>query len=251
MKRLWAPIGMAALLILASSVPSAAQIYYPGYPPMRYAARDASVKFDVKPKDAAVYVDGFYAGVVDDFDGVFQRLYSAPGGHEITVYLEGYRTYSERAYLSPDRTFKIHHRMEKLAAGQVAEKPPTPAAPPPDEQQGAPLQRGPFGRAGLPRQYPPPPQNGPPPPPPPSSSERSERGAARGTLQLNLQPPDADVLVDGQPWRGSGQERLTIDLSEGRHNIQIRKSGYVGYLTDVQIRPGDTTSLNVNLRQQQ
>jgi hypothetical protein len=26
------------------------------------------------PKEAAVYVDGFYAGVVDDFDGVFQSL---------------------------------------------------------------------------------------------------------------------------------------------------------------------------------
>jgi hypothetical protein len=67
---------------------------------------------------------------------------------------------------------------------------------------------------------------------------------------LNLQPPDADVLVDGQPWRGSGAERQTIDLSEGRHNIQVRKPGYVGYLTDVQIRRGETTSLDVNLRTQ-
>jgi hypothetical protein len=67
---------------------------------------------------------------------------------------------------------------------------------------------------------------------------------------LNLQPPDADVLVDGQPLRGSGQERLTIDLSEGGHNVQVRKPGYVGYLTDVQIRRGETTSLDVNLRTQ-
>ena len=56
--------------------------------------------------------------------------------------------------------------------------------------------------------------------------------------------------MDGQPWRGTGQERLTIDLSEGRHNIQIRKQGYVGYLTDVQIRNGETITLNVNLRTQ-
>ena len=65
-----------------------------------------------------------------------------------------------------------------------------------------------------------------------------------------MQPADAEVSVDGRPWRGSGQERQAIDLSEGRHNIQIRKQGYVGYLTDVEIRNGETISLNVNLRAQ-
>jgi len=39
-------------------------------------------------------------------------------------------------------------------------------------------------------------------------------------------------------------------LSAGRHNIQIRKPGYVGYLTDVQIRRGDTTNLDVTLKTQ-
>ena len=32
------------------------------------------VRLQVRPRGAAVYVDGYYAGVVDDFDGVFQRL---------------------------------------------------------------------------------------------------------------------------------------------------------------------------------
>ena len=254
LKRLRAPIGIAALLMLASSAPTAAQIWYPGYPlypPVRYAAPDASVKFDVKPKEAAVYVDGYFAGVVDDFDGVFQRLYTAPGGHEVTVYLEGYRTYSQRVYLAPDRTFKFGHQMEKLPPGQTAEKPPAPAVPPADEERPGPPQQGPqgpFGRRGpSTRRLPPPPDAQQPPPP---SSERSERGSSRGTLELNLQPADAEVLVDGEPWRGSGQDRLKIDLSDGRHNIQIRKAGYVGYLTDVEIRRGETISLNVNLRAQ-
>jgi hypothetical protein len=56
----------------------------------------------------------------------------------------------------------------------------------------------------------------------------------------------------GTPWRGQsqGQDRLLIELSEGRHNIQVRKSGFVGYLTDVQIRRGDTTTLEVRLKTQ-
>lgn len=249
LKRLWAPIGVAALLTIVSSTPSAAQIYFPAYPPVRYGTPDTSVRLDVKPKDAAVYVDGFYAGVVDDFDGVFQRLHTTPGGHEITLYLDGYRTFSQKMYLPPTRTFTIRQRLEKLPAGEIAERPPAPAVEPPEQPQGAPLPRGPFGRAGLPRQYPPPPPQDRP-PQPPNAAPLSQSQTGSGTLQLTLQPRDADVLVDGQPWNGPWQGGYTIDLSEGRHNIQIRKPGYVGYLTDVQIRRGETTPLDVNLRAQ-
>src|SRR5437868_7128563 len=115
---------------------ASAQIIVPGRPyGYRYAAPDAAVKFDVKPKEAAVYVDGYYAGLVDDYDGAFQRLRTAPGGHEITVYLEGYRTYTERAYLTPDNTLKIRHRMERLGPGETAQRPPAPP-PPPQYQPG-------------------------------------------------------------------------------------------------------------------
>ena len=69
-------------------------------------------------------------------------------------------------------------------------------------------------------------------------------------LSLSVQPPDAEVLVDGSAWRGQGQDRALIELSEGRHNIQIRKAGFVGYLTDVQIRRGETTTLDVQLKTQ-
>jgi len=124
-------IGAVIALTIGVSTAASAQIIVPGYPyRYRYAAPDASVRFDVKPKDAAIYIDGYYAGLVDDYDGAFQRLRTAPGGHEITLFLEGYRTYSEQVYLSADNTFKLRHRMERLAAGQVAERPPArPAGP--------------------------------------------------------------------------------------------------------------------------
>src|SRR5579862_5110772 len=48
--------------------------YY--YDPYRYEA--SSLRIEVKPKQAEVFVDGYRAGVVDDFDGVFQRLYLPP-----------------------------------------------------------------------------------------------------------------------------------------------------------------------------
>src|SRR5215831_4910149 len=245
MKSAW----IAMVMTVAFASPGAAQVVVGGYPyPYRYAARDASVRFDVKPEQTAVYLDGYYAGIVDDFDGAFQRLRTAPGGHEVTLYLEGYRTYTERVYLSPDNTFKLRHRMEKLQAGEIAQRPPVPAPPPQVEagpQTGAPLP-GRVPRRGGPPTYPPAPQGAPLPPPPGAAPDEN----ARGTLSLRVQPGDAEVLVDGTPWRIQSQDRQLIDLPEGRHNVQVRKSGFVGYLTDVQIRRGETTTLDVQLKTQ-
>ena len=70
---------------------------YYGYGFYPYGARaDADVRVDVTPKQAEVYVDGYYAGLADDFAGVFKHLHTTPGGHAITLHLEGYRT-SRRA----------------------------------------------------------------------------------------------------------------------------------------------------------
>ena len=258
-RRLGITIGAALALTLASSATSSAQIIVGGRYPYRYYGyeRDASVRFDVKPNDAAVYVDGYYAGVVDDFDGAFQRLRTSPGGHEITVYLEGYRTYTERAYLTPDNTLKIRHRMERLGPGETAQRPPAPPPPPQYQpgENGGPGEPPPYPPGPVTRRFPGPRGPGDQPPtsapqgvfPPP---DRRADTNGRGTLSLSLQPTDAEILVDGAPWTGTSQDRLTIDLSEGRHNIQIRKRGFVGYLTDVQIRPGETTNLDVRLKTQ-
>jgi hypothetical protein len=90
---------------------------------------EADVRVDVTPKQTEVYVDGFYAGPADDFDGVFQRLHTTPGGHAITLYLEGYRTVTENIYAPPDGTYKLRDTMERLAAGETSEAPPLPSRP--------------------------------------------------------------------------------------------------------------------------
>src|SRR5262245_49190615 len=46
-------------------------VYYPGA--YRYEP-DSSLKFSIKPKDASIYVDGYFAGKVEDYNGAFQRL---------------------------------------------------------------------------------------------------------------------------------------------------------------------------------
>jgi len=92
--------------------------YTYGYPYSYGAAGQASIRTEVKPKDAEVYVDGYYAGRVSDFDGALQRLHVAPGGHTITFYLDGFRTVTQDVYVRADSTFKLNESMQRLTPGQ-------------------------------------------------------------------------------------------------------------------------------------
>ena len=86
--------------------------------------RGGSIRLQVSPRQAEVFVDGYFAGTVDDFDGTFQRLNIEAGEHEIQVYLAGYRPFSQRFYLQPGKTFNIKHTLETLGPGEPA--PPRP-----------------------------------------------------------------------------------------------------------------------------
>jgi hypothetical protein len=237
----------------------------PWYPyPYEFYAYDgprynhgAEVRVQVKPKDAQVFVDGYYTGIVDDFDGVFQRLHVVPGEHEIVLYLPGYRTVHQKLSLAPGSSYKLHYAMEKLAAGQVSEPAPTPPPPPPPQAQGqepgAPPQqpyappRRPYGPR-TPYRGAPPDQPAPPDRPMPPSANPSAMPSGYGTLAIRVQPLDAEVLIDGEPWRGpEGHDRLTVEVAEGSHQVEVRKNGYRTFLTSVQIRRGETTPLNVSL----
>jgi len=104
--------------------------WYPygyAYPSSAYPYSDTNIKTQVTPKAAEVYVDGFYAGQADDFDGVFKRLHVAPGGHAITLYLNGFRTTTQEVYVRPDSTFKLNATMEPLAPGETSAPVPEPA----------------------------------------------------------------------------------------------------------------------------
>jgi PEGA domain-containing protein len=209
--------------------------YYPYYPyayPYPYAIDHTSaVRIEVTPREAEVYVDSYYAGIVDDYDGMFQRLHLPPGEHEITLYRDGYRTVHQNVRLSPGSTFKIKYMMEKLVAGDVAEPRPTPPNPPP----AANPPQSPGGPDSL--RVPPPNQAGP------------RAADVSATLSIRVQPENATVLIDGERWEGpQGQERLIVQVSEGPHQIRIQKEGYEPFTTNITVRRGETAPLNVSLR---
>jgi hypothetical protein len=196
----------------------------------------ASVRVLVTPRQASVYVDGFYAGIVDDFDGVFQRLPLPPGEHEIVLHLEGYRTVHQRLNLEPNTTYKVHYAMEKLAAGETSEAPPSaPAVPPPPPGSAvSPLP----GRRGQ----------GPPPGPASPVHQEGVPQGEFGTIAIRAQPAGAEVTIDGERWTGSGTDApLLVQVAAGRHRIAVQKEGYRPFATDVDVRRGETTPINVSL----
>lgn len=101
--------------------------YTYGYPYSYDVYPQASIRTEVTPKDAAVYVDGYYAGRVNDFDGALQRLHVTPGGHTITFYLDGFQTVSQDVYVRPDSTLKMDESMQRLAPGQQSAPVPVPS----------------------------------------------------------------------------------------------------------------------------
>ena len=211
------------------------------YPPYPAGTPDSSLRIQVTPQDTAVYVDGYYAGVVDDFDGMWQRLRVEPGQHEIALYHEGYRTAREHVYLVRDKTFTIKRQLEALPPGSAAEPRPTPEAAsggegprplPRGARPDPPLRSGPAG--ALPRV---------------PSGESVPNGTGR--LMIRVQPSDADIRIDGQPLEATpGENSTALDISEGRHVVQVRKAGYVGYLTEIDVRTGETSNVEVTLRVQ-
>jgi hypothetical protein len=202
---------------------------YPiGYPPYYgrgYYDYSGAARIQVTPREAQVFVDGYFVGAVDEFDGVFQRLHVAPGEHELTIYLEGYRTIRQKVLFRPGATLKISQAMEPLPAGEPAEPRPAP------DQSARP-------------QYPPERRGAPVPVRPSRGAERGDFGA----VSIRVQPGDADVFIDGERWEGPAtDDRLLVELSEGSHRVEIRKEGFRTYTTTIRVRRGETVSLNVSL----
>lgn len=202
--------------------------YYPAYYDSRAVVRIIGNP-DKLADAAAVYVDGFYAGIVEDFDGFFEGLPLTPGSHEIVLYLDGYRTVRQRVYLSAASSFALHYTPERLAPG-VPNEPPATVAPVPAPPEGTFL----------------------PPATPPSATAdalrpRATTGVAQGTVLLHVQPSDAELRIDGEPWSSSEPGSFVVQLPVGVHRIEVTRSGYEPYSAEVRVANDATSRVNVSL----
>jgi hypothetical protein len=68
------------------------------------------VRIQGAPRDAQVFADGYYAGIVDDFDGVFQHLDLEAGPHTIEIRIPGQPPITYDVNVQPGQTLNLHVR---------------------------------------------------------------------------------------------------------------------------------------------
>ncbi|MEQ1761163.1 MAG: PEGA domain-containing protein [Vicinamibacterales bacterium] len=194
--------------------------YYP-YPgphvgPVRYSA--SAIRTRVKPLETEIYLNGYFAGIVDDFDGIFQRLYVPAGEHVIELRLASHRSYMRKVYVAPGDTFELDHRMEPLRTGETSAPPPPPRSLPGEWTEQ------------------------------PLSAPGGQPASPYGILAIHVEPGDAQTFVDGQAWGAvQGLPELVIHLPAGWHQLEIRKEGYQAFSTRLEMSEGQTMRLNVTL----
>jgi hypothetical protein len=205
---------------------------YYGYSPYyhRYRAdRAGALRILVEPNKTRVYVDGYYAGIADDFDGIFQRLHLSPGRHDISLRLEGYRTHNLKIYVPYDHTIKVHHDMMQGASGESTSDV---IGDPADERYARrERERDLYDEEA-------------------DSDDEEDLGPGNmrgehGSLRLSVTPGDASVYVDGA-FRGTGRLR-TLRLPAGTHRVEVVRPGYRTVEREVEVRPGRTAELSIDL----
>ena len=181
----------------------------------------SAIRVQATPRDAQVFLDGYLVGIVDDFDGFMQSIRAESGEHEIEIYKEGYRSVRRKVFLEPGRTFHMKHALEKLKPGDTAD----PAPAPPQER--------PEPRDERYRERP---------------GERRTSARDYGSISIQVQPADAEVFIDGERWTGKEGDTLVVEVPAGIRHVEIRRPGRQSYSADVDVRAGQTATLNVSLR---
>jgi PEGA domain len=90
-------------------------------PKAQFSAVTSEVKLKVTPERAAVFVDGNFAGYVQQFSGMGRGMLVSPGAHHIKIALAGYQEFDTDVNLLPKQKVTIK---TELVAGSITQAPP-------------------------------------------------------------------------------------------------------------------------------
>jgi hypothetical protein len=79
-----------------------------------YGYPSGELRLQVRPPEAQVFVDGSYAGTVDEFDGTFQSLRLEEGNYQIEIVLEGFEPLVFDVSIAPGE--KVTYRADLVPA---------------------------------------------------------------------------------------------------------------------------------------
>jgi hypothetical protein len=124
----WSPIRYAPWSLIHGSIGFASYGFYSAFPSPYYYGPYAhghggpapwnvggydigGIRLKIRPRDALVFVDGYYAGLVDEFDGVFQSLRVGAGGHKIEIHMPGFEDLELDVHVQPGRTITLDEQL--------------------------------------------------------------------------------------------------------------------------------------------
>ena len=80
----------------------------PAYVSMQPGVAYGGVRIQGAPEDAQVFADGYYVGIVNDFDGAFQHLNLQAGTHQIEIRMQGQAPIGFDVNVQPGQTITYH-----------------------------------------------------------------------------------------------------------------------------------------------
>ena len=75
------------------------------------------VQLDLEPRRAQVFVDGTYAGLVNDFAGYYRHLQLSAGHHRLEIFTPGYVPLIFDVTVVPERTITYRQSLLEVSRG--------------------------------------------------------------------------------------------------------------------------------------
>jgi hypothetical protein len=169
----------------------------------------------VDPTDTEVFVDDKPVGTVDDFNGYTHHLALRSGEHVITLQRDGYKTHRVQVFVRPGMFQKVRYDMVK-GTGEDQADVMTRNEPPRDNERDG------------------------------DRDVQVAPSSTSGALELDVQPQDATVYVDGE-FKGIGREAGNLELPEGRHRVEVVRPGFRTFTTEIDVTSNRPAQLTIEL----
>jgi len=204
-------------------------MYRTPYSPRSAGADLGALNLVIKPKKSEVYVDGRFVGRAKDFDGYPGYLWLEEGTYEITLVRDGYVTFADRVVVRTGQVIDMELRLQQGLSTPARAPLASIVEPGPAAQEEVATAQEESSSPGI----------------------RQDVRATPGQLELELQPPDASVYLDGR-LLGSGQELADLHagliVDPGAHSLSMVRPGYEEQRLDFDVESGQTVSLQVTLQ---
>jgi hypothetical protein len=217
-------------------------------------ATHGALDLDVSPESAQIYVNGDLVGTADDFDGYPTFLWLEKGTYDVVIFAPGFQTLSRQYSIYGGMVIDVNDSLipgketlpEDLASKQTVNRDERLRRDRENEsevrayeeatsgsEESAPSDRYDSESAG--------------------ERDRMDARAEPGSLQLEVDPEDASVYLDGR-FLGTGRElarlRSGLIVDPGAHRIEVVRPGRASQQKNFSVSAGEEISLEIELEEE-